>query len=515
MAQKKVLIIGAGIAGLAAGCYAQMNGYAAEIFELHDLPGGLCTAWERKGYTLDGCIHYLFGTAPGQPFNQVWQELGVAQQWTIHQHEALMHVVDAGGRRLPVYADPDRLEAAWCRLAPEDAPLIADFAAGIRQFTSFDMAALQAQPRELMGADDWRRFGMAVMPYLPAMARWGRLSAQRFAEQFTHPLLRRALPLIFGWPDVPVMVGMSLLAYMHLGNAGFPSGGSLRLAQAIEQRYLGLGGTIHYKSQVDKILVENDRAVGVRLYNDDVHRGDAIISAMDGRGTLFDLLDGAYLTRGLRRLYAGNMPLHSQVQVSLGVTHDISADPYWTTYLLEDSLQIGGVERPDIGVKHYCFDRTMAPAGHSVLTIMLPSSYAWWQRIYGRKLYDMEQLQVADQVLGFLEQRYPGLREAVVVKDVATPLSYERYTGNWQGATCGWLLTDKTMMMMIRGLKKRLPGLRNLYLAGQWVEPGGSVPIVAMSGRNAVQLLCAADGHPFTAETPMGAVDTASGRRGA
>ncbi len=74
----KIIIIGAGVAGLSAGCYARMNGYQAEIFELHDLPGGLCTAWERKNYTFDGCIHYLFGSGDGQPFNQVWQELGAA-----------------------------------------------------------------------------------------------------------------------------------------------------------------------------------------------------------------------------------------------------------------------------------------------------------------------------------------------------------------------------------------------------------------------------------------------------
>ena len=133
--------------------------------------------------------------------------------------------------------------------------------------------------------------------------------------------------------------------------------------------------------------------------------------------------------------------------------------------------------------------------------------------IHGRRLYDTEQLQVADQVLAFLEERYPGLPGAVEVKDVATPLSYERYTGNWQGATCGWLLTEKTMMMMIRGLKKTVPGLRNLYLAGQWVEPGGSVPIVATSGRNAVQLLCAADGRPFAGVTAP--ADKASAPRSA
>jgi phytoene dehydrogenase-like protein len=128
---------------------------------------------------------------------------------------------------------------------------------------------------------------------------------------------------------------------------------------------------------------------------------------------------------------------------------------------------------------------------------MLESSYDYWQRIYGRRLYDMEQLQVADIVIDFLESRYPGIRGQVEVKDVATPLSYERYTGNWHGATTGWLLTDRTMLMLVQGMDKTLPGLENFYMAGHWVEPGGSVPVVAMSGRNVVQLICAADRRPF------------------
>ncbi|HNR80708.1 MAG TPA: NAD(P)/FAD-dependent oxidoreductase, partial [Mesotoga infera] len=56
---KKIAIIGAGIAGLSAGCYAQMDGFETEIFELHNNPGGLCTSWKRKDYTIDGCIHHL------------------------------------------------------------------------------------------------------------------------------------------------------------------------------------------------------------------------------------------------------------------------------------------------------------------------------------------------------------------------------------------------------------------------------------------------------------------------
>ncbi len=75
-AGKSVAIIGGGIAGLCAGCYAQMNGYQSRIYEMHDLPGGLMTAWERKGYTIDYCIHWLVGSSPKANMNKLWQEVG-------------------------------------------------------------------------------------------------------------------------------------------------------------------------------------------------------------------------------------------------------------------------------------------------------------------------------------------------------------------------------------------------------------------------------------------------------
>ena len=64
MEKKKIGIIGAGMAGLSAGCYLQMNGYDTEIFEASNSPGGLVTAWKRKGYAIDGCIHGLVGSSP-------------------------------------------------------------------------------------------------------------------------------------------------------------------------------------------------------------------------------------------------------------------------------------------------------------------------------------------------------------------------------------------------------------------------------------------------------------------
>ncbi|HSQ17489.1 MAG TPA: NAD(P)/FAD-dependent oxidoreductase [Anaerolineales bacterium] len=497
--QKSIIIIGGGIAGLAAGCYGQMNGYQTQIFELHHLPGGLCTAWERKGYTFDGCIHYLLGSGEGQPFNQIWHELGVLPGTHFINHRELMRVRAAEGQELVGYVDPDALQTHLTQLSSSDTRRIKGLADAIRLFTRFDMSIQQAKPRSLMTPEDWGDFGLHMAPFMGALAKWARLSAQDFSAGFKDPFVQRALPVIFGWPEIPMMAGIALLASMHTDNAGFPAGASLEFARTIERRYLALGGQIHYRAQVERILVENGRAVGVKLYNDEEYRADHVISAADGRSTLFEMLGDKYVPPKLKRLYAAALPLYSQVQISLGVDRDLSAEPHWVTYLLDQPLVIMNEEHYEIGVKNYCYDPSLAPEGKSCLVVMFKSRYGYWQRIYGRALYDSEQSQVSDTVLDFLERLYPGIRAQVEVIDEATPLSYERFTGNWQGSSVGWLLTTKTMQMNIKGMDKILPGLDNFYMAGQWVEPGGMVPVVAMSGRNAIQLVCAADRREFEA----------------
>ncbi len=497
--EKSIIIIGAGIAGLAAGCYAQMNGYHSQIFELHKLPGGLCTSWVRKGYTFDGCIHYLFGSGEGQPFNQLWHELGALPGEGIVNHSEFIRVSEPGGKTLVVYCDPDLLEAHLCQLSPADRRLSHAFCEGIRAFTRFDMTLINRKPRRLMTLQDWREFGAGMTPFLPQVAKWALVSAQDFANRFRDPFLRRAIPQMFSWPEIPMMAGLSLLAYLHTGNAGFPLGGSLAFARQLEKRYLALGGQIHYQSQVEKILVENGKAVGVRLYNDQVHRADVTISAADGRGTLFYMLGKEHIPPKIRRYYDGRLPVHTLIQVSLGVRRDFSREPHWAIHLLNQPLVLAHEEHHEIGIKHFCFDPGLAPQGKSTLITTIRANYDFWQRIYGHRLYDTEQEQVAGLVIDYLEAHYPGLKQEIEVVDVATPLSYERYTGNWQGSSCGWLLTKETMPLLMTGMEKTLPGVQNFYLAGQWVEPGGSVPLAAMSARNALQLICAADGKPFIA----------------
>ncbi len=498
---KTILIIGGGIAGLAAGCYARMNGYQAKIFELHSIPGGLCTSWERKNYVLDGCISYLFGSGQGQPFSYLWQELGVARWEQFIHLDEFMRVSAADGQTLVVHSDPDQLEEHLCQLSPADARLARSLADGVRRFTRFDLSVQYEKSRELMTGPDWAGFGRKMMPFLGDMARYAMLSASDYAKQYRDPFLRVALRHAFAWPEQPMVSSLSLLASMHTRNAGFPAGGSLNFARGIEQRFRDLGGEILYQAQVEKILVEDDRAVGVRLYNDEIYRGDRVISACDGRGTLFYMLGKQFVPRKIRGYYDGHLALMPMIQVSLGVNRDLSDQPHWVTHLLDQPIFIGGLEQTEIEVKNYCFDPSLAPKGKSVVVVQIPAVYDYWQRIYGHRLYDTEQDQVAQIVLDYLETLYPGIRSQVEMVDVATPLSYERYTGNWQGSACGFLLTNRSMLMLLSGMEKTLPGLKNFYMAGQWVEPGGSVAISAVSGRQVLQMICAADGRRFETRT--------------
>lgn len=187
MSRKSIAIIGAGIAGLAAGSYAQMNGYDSVIFELHDKPGGLCTSWKRKGYTIDGCIHHLAGLKPSSEIHKVWQELGLADTQDFIFFDEIVQV-EADGQALTIYSDIDRLEQHMKAISPEDSEAIDEYVAAARAFTRIDLLAFPI----LSTWDIARKF----LPVFPLMGKYGGITLEQFAEKFKNPFLRKAFPTV-------------------------------------------------------------------------------------------------------------------------------------------------------------------------------------------------------------------------------------------------------------------------------------------------------------------------------
>ncbi len=497
--EKSIIIIGGGLSGLSTGCYGRMNGYQTTIFEMHDIAGGVCTGWKRKGYTIDGAMNWLVGTGPKQSFHKFWEELGAAQHWKIYNHELYSVYEDKDGKAFNIYCDADRFEKYLLELAPEDKDVIKEFTKGIRDFSRTDMPA--GKPNELLTSFDKIK-SVKMMPMLMLMRKWMKVSAGDFFKRCKNPYLRQTLSSAFG-EQWPMMMMFWVLGYQHAKSAGYVLGGALELVRFLEERYRALGGEIRLKARVEKILVENDKAVGIKLADGTEHRADWVVSASDGYTTIFKMLGGKYIDDTIKTRYDNPKLFSPLVYIGLGVADLVKEIPPaidGLSFPLETPITVAGKERQRLNVLNYSYDPTMAPAGKTVLRVGYDTDYDYWENLYKEpEKYKAEKERIANDVIAALDKRFPGLASKVEMSDVATPMTWVRYTGNWRGSYEGWQFGAETFT---GGMKKTLPGLDNFYMAGQWVNPGGGMPTAAMSGNQTIQLICNKDKKKFVTTKP-------------
>ena len=118
------------------------------------------------------------------------------------------------------------------------------------------------------------------------------------------------------------MSAMAGMMNATVTGAGVPLGGSQRVVFRIAEKYQKLGGEIVYDQRVKDIVIENNRAVGIRLEDGSEHRADTVVWAGDGHTVIFDILGGQYLDDRVRRMYEEWIPIQPLVHVSLGVARE-------------------------------------------------------------------------------------------------------------------------------------------------------------------------------------------------
>jgi phytoene dehydrogenase-like protein len=493
--EKSIIIIGGGLTGLSAGCYGQMNGYRTTVFEMHDIAGGVATAWKRKGYTVDGAMNWLVGTRPGAPYYNIFEQLGAAKEWKIHNHELYSVDEDGHGHSFKTYCDADRFEDYLLSIAPEDEGPIREWMEAIRVLSQGDMPV--EKPVELYDATELAAMS-AETPASRVMQQWGAVTGTEFATRLKNPFLQAVFSKMAG---MPLGLFTWVLALQHSKSAGYVLGGALALVRPIEKRYRDLGGEIHFKSKVEKILVENDKAVGVRLADGSEHRADWIVAAADGHSVIFDMLGGKYVDDTIKNMYARPNIFQPLVYIGLGVNRafdDVPSSISGTRFPLKKPVTIAGREEHSMNILVYGWDLSLAPPGKNLAVVAYGSDYDYWEKLYqDPESYRAEKERLYTDVLAGLEERFPGISSQVEMHDVATPMTWVRYTGNWRGSYEGWMFGAHNGY-----IKKTLPGLAGLYLAGQWVNPGGGMCTAVASGSHTIRFICNDDGKPYTATKP-------------
>ena len=488
---RKIVIIGGGIAGLCAAVYALRCGYQVEVLEMHETAGGLATSWQRGSYTFETCLQWLLGSGRGGQLHDEWREVFDIEKLDFINHEQLVQLETENGEKLVIYTDVDRLEAELIHHAPADAQAIRDLTHAIRVLGKFQLLEPGARVSE-----NWRAM-MHDAPVFPTLNRLARVSGAEYSTRFHHPLLKS----FFGGGEIGNLTVLAIvfsLAWMNLGNAGYPIGGSRVLIRRIQDQIERLGGHISLQTRVQSILVENGAAVGVELMNGRQIHGDWVLSAADGHATIFEMLNGDYVDAALLKLYSNLEPFPSYVQVSLGIDVDLSGQPPMLARLLHRPIHIDPATETDhLSFRIFNYDPTFAPPGKTAVTCVLHTrDFPYWNNLRHQdpERYHEEKRQVADIVIAALARRIPEIHNRIETVDVSTPATVHRYTGNWQGSMEGWMPVPSAGF---KPLPNMLPGLNNFIMAGHWIMPGGGLPSGLMTARSAIKIICKRDHVPF------------------
>jgi phytoene dehydrogenase-like protein len=492
MTQKKIVIIGGGVAGLSAGIYAAMNGFNTEIIEMHNVAGGQCTAWDRKNYRFDYCLHWLVGTSGGA-FHEVWKETNVLNSQTeIINHDIHSRIIDNEGSEFTIYSNIDRWEKYLLEIAPEDKVSIRKMCIDMRKSALLEPFAA---PPELRSPIEYITILPKMLPLFNVVRKFGRLTCEEYFEKlnFKNERIKSVLYNMYGGRNFSALAFIFMLGWFHQKNAGYIKGGSYPFAQRMVEKYEQLGGKITYKKRVEKIVVENNVAKGVILTDGTKIAADYVIGAADGFSTIYKMLEGKYVSKQIDHAYKNWELFTPLVQVSFGVNKVVESEAPIIVNTTK-GLKIGRTElEAGYSVMNYSYDSTMAPEGKTTIVMRYESPWSLWKELDG-EAYKQEKIQIEKDAIEKLEMVYPGIAEFIEVVDVATPKTDVRYTGVKDGAYEGFMPTKDNMMKTIN---MTLPKLQNFYMAGQWLSPGGGLPPAAQTGKFSVMLICKKEKQKF------------------
>ncbi len=486
-----VIVVGGGLAGLSAGCYARAAGFRTTVVEHNLTLGGVCTAWKRGDYTVDGCIHWL----TGGPFVRLYEELGIVPTVPLRTIEHWVTWRDGANRvgELHVTRELDALARKLCALGPEDAGEIGRLVDAARRFADVTPPGLDTAPDRLTWTEQLRdlwdlrgSLGL-VLHFRKPIGAWAN-------DHLRCDVVRRFFTSLV--PEgAPTLFLLMVLGYLERGWLSRPLGGTARFRDALVATYERLGGEKLLHTTVDEILVEGGRARGVRFGDGTMLAADAVISTASTPENFLRLLGGRFAAAETTERMNRWKTFPPIVLASFGVAAPLAE---LAPMLLVDAIptfEIGGRRGNRLYLRICNDDRSIAPSGHALVQAMVATDYAWWATRGAS--YEAAKDDAARTILAQIDRVVSGVQDAVRMTDVATPLTYWTKARSWRGAYEGWMPNGESFSDHVR---KTLPGLDGFYMAGQWVEPGGGVPIAILSGRQAAQLLCIDHRRPFVSE---------------
>ena len=485
---KNIIVIGAGIGGLIAGNLLVKKGHKVTIFESHSMPGGYTAGFYRNG------CYFESGTVSLESMETIFRamkDIGVLEK--LEFAKLGMRVVSDHFDGIPenyeefkkiIYdafpADKEKLDKAF---SDQD-----------RILSALEGAADMIMP-PLMSRIEMLRLLPAYIPNLPKTIKvtreFGKMTSSEFAaKHFEQDSTLYNLFSKFSYPDTSAVFLATAMAGVFT-EIWTVRGGMQSWADLLAEKFREQGGDLKLKSYVDRIITANGAVVGVSC-SDVVYEADHVISAGDYKKAFLQLLDdkklipeelldsieSAAVSEGFYTVYLVLDIPGQELAEHMKNPHVFSIDfkPGYDIYDTEDGDYFSKTA-------FYLYSPSMvnpqlAQGERSTLMIQVRTPHRWMDN-WGsgnKEIYKQLKAKAMHTMIDRAAVLIPGLKDHIEYMDAATPLTYERFTHNTDGASSAWSWNPKkSFFKSVLGTNVETP-VKNLYIGSHWAMQIGGVP---------------------------------------
>jgi all-trans-retinol 13,14-reductase len=450
------IVIGSGIGGLTTGAFLQTNGVRTLVLEQGGTAGGYSQVFRRKRqYEFDVGLHYIGDCEPHRGiFPQAFKSLGCEGKLEFLEMEPEgFDRIQFPNFRIEIPRGWDKFEQRLIDLWPREA-------AGIRKCC--EVIRLAGEEAFEIMPGNWRAF-MRVPRRGPTLMRWGLRSLNSLFDHCGLSAEPRAAISsqngLYGTPPARTAVMMHGLMLEHYIGRGayYPKGGGQMLPALMVNVIQTHGGMVRTQARVEKIIVKNGRAQGVRLDDGEEITAPVVASNVDLRYTYLEMLGDEHVSWRLKRKLNRWRITPPIFNTYLGLDIDLNdrlpnQNLWWLPLVDQDLLYHNFTTRIPDNPGFYMVSGTLkdptnphiAPPGHSAVEAMtfVPHEYRYWSlqegpRSNGNTRYSKDpdyrsvKDRFRDKIIRTVAEKVPELEDIedhVVWKEASTPVTDERYT---------------------------------------------------------------------------------------
>ncbi|KAH6798925.1 carotenoid isomerase [Perilla frutescens var. frutescens] len=480
------IVIGSGIGGLVAATQLAVKGAKVLVLEKYVIPGGSSGFYERDGFKFDVGSSVMFGFSDKGNLNLITQALAaVGCRLQVIPDPTTVHFHLPNGLSVLVHREYSKFVSELIGKFPHEKEGILKFYGAcwkiFNALNSLELKSLE-EPIYLFGQFFKKPLECLTLAYyLPQNA--GAIARKYIKDPELLSFIDAECFIVstVNAMRTPMINASMVLCDRHFGGINYPVGGVGEIAKSLAKGLSNQGSEILYKANATSIIIEDGKAVGVKLSDGRQFYAKTVISNATRWDTFGKLLKQENLPEEEKRFQEAYVKAPSFLSIHMGVKADVlPPDTDCHHFILEDDWK--KLEDPYGSIFlsiPTVLDKSLAPEGNHILHIFTTSSVEDWEGL-SRKDYEAKKELVAGKIINRLEKKlFPGLKSSIVFQEVGTPKTHRRYLARDSG-TYGPM--PRNVPKGLLGMPFNTTAVNGLYCVGDSCFPGQGVIAVAFSG---------------------------------